>query len=106
MPKRELLTASNTQGRSGLSRRDVLANAALVGAAVAIGPLWFAACADQSKGSRNRGDKALARGGDEMKTRTLGTLDVSEMGAGCMSISANYGPPADSPRHQRDSCRP
>jgi len=29
-----------------------------------------------------------------MKTRKLGTLEVSEMGAGCMSISANYGPPA------------
>ena len=31
-----------------------------------------------------------------MKTRRLGTLEVSEIGAGCMSISANYGPPADS----------
>ncbi|MBF9221359.1 aldo/keto reductase [Hymenobacter sp. BT662] len=30
-----------------------------------------------------------------MKTRKLGTLTVSEIGAGCMSISANYGPPAD-----------
>ena len=30
-----------------------------------------------------------------MKTRRLGTLEVSEIGAGCMSISDNYGPPAD-----------
>jgi hypothetical protein len=30
-----------------------------------------------------------------MKTREIGTLEVLEMGAGCMSISANYGPPAD-----------
>jgi len=30
-----------------------------------------------------------------MKTRKLGNLEVSEIGAGCMSISANYGPPAD-----------
>jgi aryl-alcohol dehydrogenase-like predicted oxidoreductase len=29
-----------------------------------------------------------------MKTRKLGTLEVSEMGFGCMSISANYGPAA------------
>lgn len=94
MPKREL-TASNTQNRSGFSRRDVLANAALVGAGIAIGPVWFAACADQSKDSANRGDQVVARGGEEMKTRKLGTLEVSEMGAGCMSISANYGPPAD-----------
>jgi aryl-alcohol dehydrogenase-like predicted oxidoreductase len=30
-----------------------------------------------------------------MKIRKLGKLAVSELGAGCMSISANYGPPAD-----------
>jgi aryl-alcohol dehydrogenase-like predicted oxidoreductase len=30
-----------------------------------------------------------------MKTRKLDSLDVSEIGAGAMSISANYGPPAD-----------
>ena len=30
-----------------------------------------------------------------MKLRKLGKLEVSELGAGCMSISANYGPPAD-----------
>ena len=30
-----------------------------------------------------------------MKTRKLGNLEVSQLGAGCMSISANYGPPAD-----------
>eukprot|EP01034_Spumella_vulgaris_P012043 gene12043-15321_t len=29
-----------------------------------------------------------------MKTRKLGTLDVSPLGAGAMSISSNYGPPA------------
>jgi aryl-alcohol dehydrogenase-like predicted oxidoreductase len=33
-----------------------------------------------------------------MRTRKLGTLEVSEMGFGCMSISANYGPAAD--KHQ------
>jgi aryl-alcohol dehydrogenase-like predicted oxidoreductase len=30
-----------------------------------------------------------------MRTRRLGKLEVSELGSGCMSISANYGPPAD-----------
>ncbi|MGO8079649.1 aldo/keto reductase [Rhizobium leguminosarum] len=30
-----------------------------------------------------------------METRKLGTLEVSEMGAGAMSISGTYGPPAD-----------
>jgi aryl-alcohol dehydrogenase-like predicted oxidoreductase len=31
----------------------------------------------------------------QMKKRKIGNLEVSELGAGCMSISANYGPPAD-----------
>ncbi|MES2462608.1 MAG: aldo/keto reductase [Armatimonadota bacterium] len=30
-----------------------------------------------------------------MKTRKLGTLEVSALGSGCMSINANYGPAAD-----------
>ena len=30
-----------------------------------------------------------------MKMRKLGTMEVSELGAGCMSISANYGPATD-----------
>jgi aryl-alcohol dehydrogenase-like predicted oxidoreductase len=30
-----------------------------------------------------------------MKKRTLGKLQASELGFGCMSISANYGPAAD-----------
>jgi aryl-alcohol dehydrogenase-like predicted oxidoreductase len=30
-----------------------------------------------------------------MQQRKLGNLVVSELGSGCMSISANYGPPAD-----------
>jgi hypothetical protein len=30
-----------------------------------------------------------------MKTRKLGTLEVSEMGFGCMNVSGNYGPAAD-----------
>ena len=30
-----------------------------------------------------------------MKTRKLGTLEVSALGLGCMSMSALYGPPAD-----------
>jgi predicted aldo/keto reductase-like oxidoreductase len=37
----------------------------------------------------------MNRGRNSMKTRKLGKLEVSEMGFGCMSISANYGPAAD-----------
>ena len=29
-----------------------------------------------------------------MKTRKLGTLEVSELGLGCMNLATNYGPAA------------
>jgi aryl-alcohol dehydrogenase-like predicted oxidoreductase len=79
-------SGSNTRNLRSLSRRDFLASTALIGAGLAVGPWSWAASSDQPKEINN------------MKTRKLGTLEVSELGAGCMSISANYGPPA--PRDQ------
>jgi len=76
----------NTRGCRALSRRDFLANAALLGAGLAAWPPLWAASSDQPKAV------------NKMKTRKLGQLEVSELGAGCMSISANYGPSA--PREQ------
>jgi aryl-alcohol dehydrogenase-like predicted oxidoreductase len=72
----------NTHERLALSRRDFLATTALIGAGLAVGRYSWAASSDQS------------RQGNKMKTRTLGKLEVSALGLGCMSISANYGPPA------------
>src|SRR6478609_10823087 len=77
---------SNTRDPQALSRRDFLAQAAVIGAGLAVGPLSWAASSDQPKEI------------NKMKTRKLGALEVSELGFGCMSISANYGPPA--PRDQ------
>src|SRR6476659_3637670 len=77
---------SNTRDPRALSRRDFLAQAAVSGAGLTVGPLSWAASSDQPKEI------------NKMKTRKLGKLEVSELGAGCMSISANYGPPA--PRDQ------
>ena len=82
MEKSRQTTGSNTQDRRALSRRDFLANTALIGAGLAVGPLSWAASSDQPKEI------------NKMKTRKLGKLEVSELGSGCMSISANYGPPA------------
>jgi len=78
-----------------LSRRDFLADAALVGAGLVVPPMLWAGCARQPKHVDKQSDSDLARGVNRMKTRRLGQLTVSELGAGCMSISANYGPPAD-----------
>jgi aryl-alcohol dehydrogenase-like predicted oxidoreductase len=95
MKKNRQATGSNTQDRRALSRRDFLANTAVIGAGLAVGPLLWAASSDQPKQINNGSDQGLRREKNNMKTRKLGELEVSEIGFGCMSISANYGPPAD-----------
>jgi len=92
MKKNKQTIGSTTPDRRALSRRDFLAGAALIGAGLAVGPLLGAA---SSKEIKSGNDKGLRKGKNKMKTRKLGKLEVSEMGSGCMSISANYGPPAD-----------
>ena len=86
MKKNKQATGSNRPERRPLSRREFLGNVALIGTGFAVGPMSWAVSSDQSKEI------------NKMKTRKLGTLEVSEIGSGCMSISANYGPPA--PRDQ------
>ena len=86
MKKNKQATGSNTHDRRALSRRDFLANTALIGAGLAVRPLSWAASSDQPKEIST------------MQTRSLGKLKVSAISSGCMSISANYGPPA--PRDQ------
>jgi Aldo/keto reductase family/TAT (twin-arginine translocation) pathway signal sequence len=69
-------------------RRQFLKHSALLGAALAVGPFWGAGVeAQEANLIQNKGIKA-------MKQRKLGSMNVSELGAGCMSISANYGPAA------------
>jgi aryl-alcohol dehydrogenase-like predicted oxidoreductase len=66
------VTESNTS-----SRRGFLVGTAAIGA-VALAPSSWATTSE-----------------GKMKKRKLGKLEVSALGLGCMSISANYGPPAD-----------
>lgn len=70
-----------------LGRRDFLTTAALLTAGLALD----SACATTGTTSNSR---PRPKGHTEMKQRKLGALVVSEIGAGCMSISSNYGPPA------------
>lgn len=70
-------TRQTTNPNACFSRRGFLETAAVVGAGLAFAPL---------------GQAAAPR---SMQNRKLGKLEVSALGAGCMSISANYGPPAD-----------
>lgn len=89
---REQATESSSRARA-IGRRDFLVGTAGVAAAVAIG----SSCSPAQQARANvESANAHARAGKyTMKMRSLGTLAVSELGAGCMSISANYGPPAD-----------
>jgi aryl-alcohol dehydrogenase-like predicted oxidoreductase len=80
MPKINSLTYASDQLPGSLSRRDFMVRSAVAGVGLAIAGRAIATPTSQGK---------------KMKTRKLGTLTVSELGAGCMSISANYGPPAD-----------
>jgi aryl-alcohol dehydrogenase-like predicted oxidoreductase len=68
------------------NRRRFLASTTILGAALVAAPVVWATPAK---------NESQQKGTPKMKTRTLGTLEVSELGAGCMSISSNYGPPAD-----------
>jgi aryl-alcohol dehydrogenase-like predicted oxidoreductase len=74
--------------RRGISRRTLMTRTALIGAGLAAGPLMMAACSGTTPQIDNRS-------ANKMQNRKLEALEVSELGAGCMSISANYGPPAD-----------
>jgi len=89
MEKNNQTTGSIAQESQGLSRREFLTTTALVGAGLAIGPLLGVVSSEEINNQSGKGGK------NKMKTRKLGKLEVSEMGAGCMSISGNYGPPAD-----------
>jgi aryl-alcohol dehydrogenase-like predicted oxidoreductase len=68
-----------------LSRRQVIANASWAASGLAAAPLVG------GKSSSSSRDAPTSK----TNTRTLGQLQVSALGAGAMSISANYGPPAD-----------
>jgi len=83
---------SDNENKS-LSRRDFLANTAMLGAGVAISQLSWAG--EKQSSSTGKTNKIVTA---NLNHRKLGSLKVSEIGAGCMSLSANYGPPAD--KHQ------
>lgn len=73
---------------SGLRRRALLMRTAAVGAALPLASMAWV-------GSSQQAAAAGQQTSTTMNTRKLGSLEVSELGAGAMSISANYGPPAD-----------
>jgi aryl-alcohol dehydrogenase-like predicted oxidoreductase len=92
--KKNTFNADNKENQ-GISRRNFLTNTAMAGAGLILPPLLLSACSDEPKNNNNLGDNKPNKKDNKMNKRTLGGLEVSALGAGCMSISANYGPPAD-----------
>ena len=72
------------------TRREFLTNSALAATGLAVASLGTAH-ATETRATRSPAAALSAK----TTTRMLGTLQVSAVGAGAMSISANYGPPAD-----------
>lgn len=94
MDNHKSASATNPNPSLSLSRRDFLGKTAVVGAALTAGASSWASQSPTADVAQ-QGDRPLSIGKSQMKSRQLGALKVSELGAGCMSISANYGPPAD-----------
>ena len=93
MSKRELVITPTTAARGSLGRRDFLANVSLVMAAMAVPA--SSTRSEAPRTSSTAGNPTPHPGQKMMRKRKLGKLEVSALGLGCMSISANYGPPAD-----------
>jgi aryl-alcohol dehydrogenase-like predicted oxidoreductase len=86
------MAETDTTLNRGASRRTFLAGAA--GAAAALPVSAWSRTHSGPHASRSPAAKIHHQGVRMMKTRKLGTLEVSELGAGCMSITSNYGPAA------------
>lgn len=85
----------NKDEKMSLSRRDFARQTMVAGAATMLaGCTTLAGSNSNISGSQNTHSSASSEN-RKMKARKLGNLEVSELGAGCMSISANYGPAAD-----------
>ncbi|HKO76687.1 MAG TPA: aldo/keto reductase [Flavobacterium sp.] len=70
-------------------RRKFLQQSVIAGAGLMLTPSLMSASTKDLASNEINNDKE-----NKMTTRNLGKLKVSALGAGCMSISANYGAPA------------
>lgn len=78
-----------------INRRDFGARSILGAAGIIAGASSLSAWAANPKATSKSSKTESTFMSKKMKTRNLGNMEVSEIGAGCMSISANYGPAAD-----------
>ncbi|AWG26972.1 aldo/keto reductase [Flavobacterium kingsejongi] len=79
----------NNSNSGKRSRRHFMQQSAIAGAGLFFAPNILAASESLNESKYHKSDKEGNR-----SMRKLGSLEVSALGAGCMSISANYGAPA------------
>lgn len=72
------------------SRRKFIQQTAIAGAGLLLAPNLLSAANTSSYSKQINDNKS-----NNMKTRKLGTLEVSEIGLGCMNMVGNYNPPAN-----------
>ena len=84
-----------TEGHTSISRRDFVTKSFLLGTSLAVTPALLAAASEPSQTRAAEPRQTPPTTPNPLNTRKLGTLAVSALGAGCMSINANYGPPVD-----------
>lgn len=77
---------NESNNNSGNSRRNFFQQTAIAGIGLVIAPSLMSSSVNDLHINKIDSDKK-----DKLNTRNLGKLKVSALGAGCMSISANYG---------------
>jgi hypothetical protein len=90
MENNKQTTELNSEDRNGISRRNFMTKTILLGAVLAVGSLSLAATSDQPKEINNRSDKGLRKGENNMETRKLGKLEVSELGGPQIMQLSNF----------------
>lgn len=86
MEKQNDISKANNTGRNEVNRRDFISKSAILGAGLTTAPITFANTDMSFK------EEAVKN----IQNRKLGTLEVSPIGLGCMSMkSGSYNPPRD-----------
>ena len=90
MKKKNAHSKINKEINKQVNRRDFISKSTLLGAGLATAPLAFAGSHDSS------GEEIAKNPTYLQQKRMLGTLEVSPIGLGCMSMkSGSYNPPRD-----------
>lgn len=95
MNNSESVTMQTESNIANSDRRNFIIKAASLGVGFAVSTTSWAASDNRQAGNGDAVRAPSHSGESGMPTRHLGDLVVSALGAGCMSISANYGPPAE-----------